>query len=85
MFLKLHPTSNQELYDDIIDSSVCERIYGRNISIIDFGKIIDIAILRNSTALLEMIEQFIRKYQLVKCKVKIQREWEFSYDLFNMR
>ena len=34
---------------------------------------------------LEMMEQYIRKYQLVKCKVKIQREWEFSYDLFNTR
>ena len=52
-----------------------------------FGDELELAVLAKMmlAEYLEMMEQYIRKYQLVKCKVKIQREWEFSYDLFNTR
>ena len=59
LLLKLHPTSNIDNYRDILDASICEAVYGKEIRILDFAKKIDIAIIRNSTGLLEMIEQMV--------------------------
>lgn len=71
IFIKLHPTSSESDYKEVIDYSLKPKIYGKEISIIEFGKLIDIGIIRNSTALLEMYMQYIPTFVFYSSEMMI--------------
>lgn len=62
ILLKYHPAVHMNTYDKIIDNNVIDGVYGKEISIVDFGKKIDIAIVRDSTCLFDLLQQWIPTY-----------------------
>jgi len=59
LYIKLHPTSGIENYSDIFDFEYITEICGKEKNIFEFASSIDVAIIRNSTCLLELINQGI--------------------------
>jgi len=59
LLLKYHPAVQADKYNDIIDHDVVEGVYGKDISIADFGKMIDVGIVRDSTCLFDFLQQWI--------------------------
>lgn len=57
LYIKLHPTCRKDAYDDVIDYESVRGIIGRELSILDFAAKIDVAIIRNSTSLLELVSK----------------------------
>lgn len=58
LYVKLHPTEDafKEEYKIFFSGSNCNGIWGKEISLSDFSEKIDIAIVRYSTCLVEMLE-----------------------------
>lgn len=59
LYIKLHPVSEKKAYDDVIDYDFVKAVYGKEKGILEFAELIDIAIIRNTTSLLELINKGI--------------------------
>lgn len=55
LYFKLHPSETINDYKDDLDFDVIEKCYTTEISLIDFAKEIDVAIISNSSALSEIL------------------------------
>lgn len=71
LFIKFHPTSSVKNYTQYIDTSVVSKCYSKDISLVDFIEMIDIAIVCNSTALLELLEAWIPTFIFSNKKHKV--------------
>lgn len=71
LYIKLHPVSDRNAYDDVIDNAFVKAVYGKEKGILEFAEIIDVAIVRNTTSLLELISQGIPSFIFVSEKQKM--------------
>lgn len=62
LLFKFHPVSNIESYKDILPEK--SEIYGKEISIVDFSKKIDLAIVCNSTVMIELLYDWIPVFNI---------------------
>lgn len=90
MIIKLHPTSFHKLpeYADLLDFKIVKRIICNEVSLQELSKQIDVAVIRNSTVLIQMLEfwvpsfiyytddQVIDVYKSAPCEFRFSSEKE---------
>ena len=59
VIVKLHPASDKSRYTNLWDSHIVKGIYGSEISIYEFADLIDLAVVKSSTCLIELLGMLV--------------------------